>query len=386
MDAREVPRGGTDLEVEAPRASEVGVGFIGAGNVLGAYLRVLDTLIPKGWACEGPIYARDRSVWEDLRRRRPGIRLVATAEEVWSSDVQVVVVITPPATHAELALEALRHGKHVVVEKPLGMTRAEAEAVVAEAERANLHLLAAPFVHLSPTFRELWTRVRAGEIGTVHSARGLYGNAGVTWSAWYHEGGVGPIGDLAVYNLKSLTSLLGPIHEVTAVEAVAIPSRTIGGPTIEHPDPDVLHLIARHDDGAISTIVASQAIQRYRRPGLELYGTEGTANLLGDDWDPTGLEIWRNDDAAWRTSDPIDPTWSWADGLREAVRSIVEARPPLTSTAQDLHLVEVIDAVRRSARERGTVAVGSSFAPLDLTIPLDRHHYVHDHTRPPEDQ
>ena len=254
MDAREVTRGGTDLEVEAPRASEVGVGFVGAGNVLGAYLRVLDTLIPKGWACEGPVYARDRSVWDDVRRRRPGIRLVATAEEVWSSDVQVVVVITPPATHAELALEALRHGKHVVVEKPLGMTKAEAEAVVAEAERANLHLLAAPFVHLSPTFRELWTRVRAGEIGTVHSARGLYGNAGVTWSAWYHEGGVGPIGDLAVYNLKSLTSLLGPIREVTAVDALAVPSRTVAGHTIEHPDPDVLHLIARHDDGAISSI------------------------------------------------------------------------------------------------------------------------------------
>lgn len=386
MDAREDPLGATDPEVDAPRASGVGVGFIGAGNVLGAYLRVLDLLIPKGVACEGPIFARDRSAWNDLRRRRPGIRLVATAEEVWSSDVQVVVVITPPASHAELALEALHRGKHVVVEKPLGMTKAEAEAVVAEADRANLHLLAAPFVHLSPTFRELWTRVRAGEIGTVHSARGLYGNAGVTWSAWYHEGGVGPIGDLAVYNLKSLTCLLGPIREVTAVEAAAVPNRTAGGQPVEHPDPDVLHLIARHDDGAISSIVASQAIQRYRRPGLELYGTEGTANLLGDDWDPAGLEIWRNDAGAWRSSDPIDPTWSWADGLREAVLSIVEGRRPLTNTTQDLHLAEVIDATRRAARQGGTVAVDSSFTPIDLSIDLDRHHYVHDHTRPPEEQ
>jgi len=386
MDAREDPRGATDPEVETPRASGVGVGFIGAGNVLGAYLRVLDLLIPKGVACEGPVFARDRSAWDDLRRRRPGIRLVATAEEVWSSDVQVVVVITPPGTHAEFAIEALRRGKHVVVEKPLGMTKTEAEPVVAEADRENLHLLAAPFVHLSPTFRELWTRVRAGEIGTVHSARGLYGNAGVTWSAWYHEGGVGPIGDLAVYNLKSLTCLLGPIREVTAVEAVAVPNRTVGGHRIEHPDPDVLHLIARHDDGAISSIVASQAIQRYRRPGLELYGTEGTANLLGDDWDPAGLEIWRNDDGAWRSSDPIDPTWSWADGLRETVLSIVEGRRPLTSTTQDLHLAEVIDAARRAARQGGTIAVESSFTPIDLSIDLDRHHYVHDHTRPPEEQ
>jgi predicted dehydrogenase len=386
MDAREDPRGATDPDRGAAGTSGVRVGFIGGGNVLGAYLRVLDLLIPKGLACEGPVHARDRSAWDDLRRRRPGIRLVATADGVWSSDVQVVVVITPPATHAEIALEALSRGKHVVVEKPIGMSRAEAEPVVEEADRAGLHLLAAPFVHLSPTFRELWTRVSRGEIGTVHSARGLYGNAGVTWASWYHEGGVGPIADLAIYNLKSLTCLLGPIREVTAVDAVAVPARTVAGRTIERPDPDVLHLIARHDGGAISSIVASQAIQRYRRPGLELYGTEGTANLLGDDWDPTGLEIWRNDDGAWSTSDPIDPTWSWADGLREAVLSIVESRRPLTSTAQDLHLAEVIDATRQAARQGGTVEVASSFTPMDLSIDLDQHHYVHDHTRPPEEQ
>ena len=186
----------------------------------------------------------------------------------------------------------------------------------------GLRLLAAPFVQLAPTLRELWTRVDAGEIGNVHTARGLYGNAGSTWASWFHEGGVGPLAEAGVYNLKSLTALIGPVTEVFAADAVAVPVREAAGSGSIDPDPDVSHVILRHVDGALSTVTSGQAVQRYRRPGLELYGTEGTANLLGDDWDPTGLEIWRNRDAAWTMIDPADATWLWADGLREAVVSL----------------------------------------------------------------
>ena len=101
---------------------------------------------------------------------------------------------------------------------------------------------------------------------------------------------MGPLAEAGVYNLKSLTALAGPATEVFAADAVAVPVRDAGGQRIERPDPDVSHVIVRHVDGALSSVTSGQAVQRYRRPGLELYGTEGTANLLGDDWDPTGLE------------------------------------------------------------------------------------------------
>ena len=122
MDARQAAPGSAPRRDDARRAG-VGVGFIGAGNVLPAYLQVLDRLVARGRAWEGPIYGRDVDAWEAIRRRRPDARLVATADEVWASEVDVVVVITPAPTHAEYALEALRHGKHVVCEKPVGMHR-----------------------------------------------------------------------------------------------------------------------------------------------------------------------------------------------------------------------------------------------------------------------
>ncbi len=126
------------------------VGIIGAGNVLPAYLQVLDRLVPRGLAREGPICARRKETWPELLRRRPGAQLAADAREVVEADIDVVVVLTPPASHAELARLALEHGKHVVVEKPFAESREEGEALARLAAERGLHLLAAPFVQLSP--------------------------------------------------------------------------------------------------------------------------------------------------------------------------------------------------------------------------------------------
>jgi predicted dehydrogenase len=339
---------------------------------------------------EGAICARRRETWPGLAARRPGARLVADVHEVLESSADVVVVVTPPASHSHLTRLALEHGKHVVVEKPVGSSRAEAEPLFELAAQRELHMLAAPFVQLAPTFRALWAELRNGAIGYVHSGRGLYGNAGSHWARWYHEGHVGPLAEAGIYNLKSLTAILGPVTEVLAAESTAVARREVNGVEIGLPDPDVSHVLLRHDSGALSSVVSSQAIQRYRRPGLEVYGTEGTANLLGDDWDPRGFEIWRNEAGRWEEYEAIEPTWLWADGLREAVVSLREGRPPLAEPTHDLHLLDVIDAARRAVVEKTAVPVASRFEPLDLrpeeiAEPRARHH-LHDHTRPPDEQ
>ena len=113
---------------------------------------------------------------------------------------------------------------------------------------------------------------------------------------------------------------------------------------------------------ALSSLVTGQAIQRYRRPALEIYGTEGTANLLGDDWDSSGYEVWRNEAGFWESHDSLDPTWLWCDGLRELVACVREGRAPLADAEHDLHLLDVVAAARIASRERRAVAVESRFA------------------------
>lgn len=357
----------------------VSIGIVGAGNVLSAYLQAIDRLAPRGQAVLGPVCCRRRENWPALLARRPGLKLVASAMEVVQSGVEVVVIITSPASHAELTAIALEHGKHVVVEKPLGATRVEAESLARLAADRGLHLVAAPFVQLAPTFRALWGAVRDGAIGPVHSARGLYGNAGSTWASWYHDGSIGPLAEVGIYNLKSLTALLGPIAEINEASATAVPDRA---------GPDVSHVIARHQSGALSSIVSSHAIQRYRRTGLELYGTKGTANLLGDDWDPRGYEIWRNATGRWEEYEPIEPTWLWADGLAEMVSALREGRAPLAEISHDVHLIEVLEAAAQSAKERAWMPVHSRFPALDLKPPAEQRdiHHLHDHTRPADEQ
>jgi len=366
----------------------VRIGIIGAGNVLWAYLRTIDRLISKGQASLGPVCARRREQWDELRARRPGINLVAESDEAIRSDADLIAIITPPESHADMVQLALENGKNVLVEKPLATTRAEGDRLAELADQRGLHLIAAPFVHLAPTFRAFWERIRNGAIGRPHSARGLYGNAGSTWAAWYHQGKIGPLAEVGVYNLKSLTALLGPVVEVMAAEHTAITPRFIGAFEIADPGHDVSHVILRHESEALSSVVSSHAIQHYRRPALEIYGSEGTANLLGDDWDPQGFEIWRNKSGCWEEYEPVEGTWMWTDGLTEAVMALFDGRQPLAEITHDLHLLEVIEAAAASAKVGRWIAIASRFRELDLTLREHRRdlHHLHDHTRPADEQ
>jgi len=365
----------------------VTIGIIGAGNVIWAYFQVLDRLIPRGLARLGQVCARRKEVWQEIQTRRPGVSLVANPTDVLESDADVILIITAPDSHAELTRMALKNGKHVVVEKPAANTACEAQLLSDLARKLQLLLMFAPFVQLAPTFRALWTRLHNGAIGKLHSARGLYGNAGSSWARWYHEGSIGPLAEVGIYNLKSLTAVLGPVVEVQSAEATAQSEREILNEIIATTGADVSHLLLRHESGALSSLISGHCIQRYRRPALEFYGTLGTANLLGDDWDPRGFEIWQNIKACWQEYEPIAPTWLWTGGLSEMVSAVREQREPLHNIDHDIHLLEVIEASARAAREKKAVTVKSRFAPLQLELdePQDRHH-LHDHTRAADEQ
>jgi hypothetical protein len=134
--------------------------------------------------------------------------------------------------------------------------------------------------------------------------------------------------------------------------------------------------------------MACHAVWADRRTAVELYGSEGTANLVGDDWDPVGVDVFRADWGHWRSYESPDRTWHWTDGLREAVMALATGRSPAVDLDHDVHVIDVLAAAVRSAAEDGRpVPVSTEFGPLDLTYDFDPSAAaIHDHTRPLEEQ
>jgi predicted dehydrogenase len=231
-------------------------------------------------------------------------------------------------------------------------------------------LISAPFV-VSPAFKMLWKLIKEGTLGEIHSARGLHGSAGYSWASWYHEeDALGIFAEQAPYNLKSFTTLLGPVTDVvSSIDRTILAPRTVAGKRIERPATDVSFATVRHLGGAVTSLVASSVIHRYRRRPLELYGTEGTVNLVGEVWRPEGVEIWESKKGYWRDLDARDDRWSWCDGLRNAIYALRNEETLVASIDQDLHILEVVEAARRSAIEQRPISVDSRFSLKELGPP-----------------
>ena len=107
----------------------------------------------------------------DAARNLPYAQTVARAEEVFTSDVDAVVIATPVRSHYRLAKEALLHGKHVLVEKPLTANVAEAEELVELARKMQRVLMVGHTFEYNPAVNELRKLVQSGELGKIYCIR-----------------------------------------------------------------------------------------------------------------------------------------------------------------------------------------------------------------------
>lgn len=358
------------------------LGIIGCGNVLDAYAPQCEKLRQRGLA-EVVVGCGRKS--QEARAVDLGIHRFTTgeAEVIESPEVDIVVVLAPMLEHARLARAALRAGKHVLLEKPLATNLEEAGELLELARRVDRRLVCAPFTTLSPTFQAMAARIGRGDIGRVCSARARYGWSGPWWNAWFYRAGGGCLFDLGVYCITSLTGLLGPAVRVSAMMAVAIPERQVEGQSIRVEADDNAQVLLEFQNGALGVVTTGFVIQQYRCPALEVYGTSGTLQMLGDDWDPDGYELWQNSAACWSVFKETHPDWSWTDGLRDLVESLQSGRTPQVKAEHAYHVLEIMLAAKVAAREGRACPVRSRFE-LEAVSELqagEAAHLVHDRSR-----
>lgn len=221
----------------------------------------------------------------DAADRVPGARALAPEELTASPDVDVIVNLTVPAAHFEVALMALAGGKHVYNEKPLASTRAESQEMISAAASRGLRIGCAPDTVLGTGIQTARAVIDQGGIGTAHSAVAFMASPG--HEAWhqrpqfYYQQGGGPLYDMGPYYLTALVHLLGPVKRVVGASSRPRPTRVVGsGPlagTTFHSEVDT-HVtgILEHTSGALSTLVMSFELWGAHLPKIEVHGTEGS--------------------------------------------------------------------------------------------------------------
>jgi predicted dehydrogenase len=190
-----------------------------------------------------------------------------------------VIIITPPSTHRDLTLRCLAAGKHVLVEKPLGLTSAEGLAMVEAADAGGLTLAVMLQHRCRPGALRLRTALAGSVIGDIVTAQCI-----VNWwrpQSYYDEPGRGTIArdgggvllTQAIHNIDLFRSLVG-VRDVVAAQAIRTSVHRME--TEDH-----VNALVTMDNGAPGAILVSTAAYPGSPERIELFGTKGSASLIG---------------------------------------------------------------------------------------------------------
>lgn len=345
------------------------IGVLGLGSVFtGPYRQLIRQLVIAGQARLTAVFDVNAAKTAAVAVMHPEVATPRSARALMErEDVDAVLVLTSMNEHGMLAIEALQAGKHVLVEKPMATTLEAAHRLLEVSRKSQGLLVCAPHVVLSPTYRAIHRAVNQGSIGRLVLARSRYGWAGPWWGDWFYRPGGGALFDLGVYNLTSLCGFFGSVKRVCAMVGTAVPTRRSEGAEIDVQSDDNAQVLLDFGDSRFGSITTGFTMQKYRGPAIELYGTEGVLQLLGDDWAPQGFEQWSNARNTWELHEESEPHWPWTAGLRHLIECVAAGKKPVNQPEHALHCVEVMQAARTSAAEERFVHIESQFPALDYS-------------------
>lgn len=213
------------------------------------------------------------------------------------SKFDLMLTLTDMQVHGELNRKALMAGRNVWSEKPLANSYKEGKELYDLATSKGLRIWGAPAVVNSPQFAFMAEQINKGTLGNLACAHGHYGHEGPSWSAFFYEPLGGSMPDLGVYNIATLTGLLGPAKSVVAMTTIVTPERTVDDKgKIKVREEDNAMIIMEHEKGVLSHIECGfNYFDPYGHLGkgqekatISLYGSHGNMHMVGYDWAPNG--------------------------------------------------------------------------------------------------
>jgi predicted dehydrogenase len=262
---------------------KVNVGVIGCGNICGIYFKNLKRFpFLDVTACADIDVERAKAKATEF-----GIKKACTAEELLKDrKVHVVVNLTVPLVHGEIALAAVKKGKSVYNEKPLCVHRADAKKLVAKAAKKGVRVGCAPDTFMGAGLQTCRKLIDDGVIGQPVAATAfMLGGGPEGWHpnpAFFYQVGGGPMFDMGPYYVTALVSLLGPVETVAGMARISFPERTIGsgefkGQKVKVEIPTHIVGVLKFTSGPIGNLITSFDVKGGANlPRIEIYGSEGT--------------------------------------------------------------------------------------------------------------
>ena len=307
-------------------------------------------------------------------RQQTGVTVTSTNYEeiVKREDVDAVIIATPNFTHAPIAHAAIRHGKHVLCEKPLALNVGDTRAIAEAADRAGVRHMTAFTYRFVPAMRYLAHLVKQGALGQPYHYRSCrlqdWGTRNLGWRQVKKLAGTGEMGDMLSHRIDFAHLLVGPMRRLVANTRTVHPQRQGAASVLE----DWVAIMAEFQSGATGVLesskVASGRNESWRSLDyVEVNGSEASFVFITGEWNKlqTGkvggpglqtLEVPR-EFYTWpgspRDPDQGDPLVTFRyDQAFEFIDAIRNQRPCTPSFHDGVLAQGVMDAAVRSAEIR----------------------------------
>ncbi len=281
---------------------KVRIGVVGCGNISNQYFnhaKLYDFIEMAAVADLNNDVAKAKAAEHGITR------VLSVDELMRDANIDIVLNLTIPVAHAEIALQAIENGKHTYSEKPFGLSLEEGKKILAAAEKKGVRTGCAPDTFFGAGHQTARKLLDDGVIGKPLVATAyMLGRGHESWHPnpeFYYKPGGGPMLDMGPYYLTALQNMLGKIKSVTGAAGIMINPRTIthknkeGGPGPKHGQkitvetPDHVTGTLNFANGVIGTIITSFAMAHAPYDGghpITIFGTEGTMQVP----DPNGFD------------------------------------------------------------------------------------------------
>ncbi|MBO3803261.1 MAG: Gfo/Idh/MocA family oxidoreductase [Candidatus Brockarchaeota archaeon] len=298
--------------------------------------------------------------------------------------LDAVTVATPIQLHYDQVLKAVRAGISVHVNKPMALTRREADDIIGERDRKGVKLVASPGIAFASDVRKAVQILKEGTIGKIYWARtGATSEGHETEefrktgdvltgvdASWYYRKGGGPLYDMGVYALHLLTGVLGPAKRVAAMSGVGLKSRMVLGREVAVEMDDNTVMLLDFGDATFAMLHSSFCSgdgEPFSR--LHVAGSDGALELRHD-----GIVVWGSRIEGGRTTLAVQKRLPYVSGVHAGIPEahiysdimhlvdcMLNDKTPLVSGEHARHVVEVIEKAYLAAETGRTQEIETDF-------------------------